>query len=335
MNYPGESIVLHLNNSPFSTRAWRENWWKEWGSDIEGQRVVGERSCESIFYLHRYQWRYLPIKSLQFIGTGDRCLSTPRAEYLALPSDANVGLLDSLFEVEWTEAVFRDLVAGQESYELLLFWARTREMYLRTIHTDSAYQISLKGDFSGYLSRLGPNTRLKLYNRRKRLTSMGSVREELWSVAPFLELLNQFHSKRWGTPCFNSRSLRFQRRFLADIVQEGGRPELRVLMVNGEPVSGLYNLVLGGCVYNIQSGFLENYGKDIALGTLHLGYALEDAFACQGPAWFDLLAGQGKNTDYKRHLATHETPLVSLMIVRHPFYRFMYRMLDWWKSFRF
>lgn len=233
--------------------------------------------------------------------------------------------------ISWTEAVFRDLVTGGATARMIGLWAHEKGYLVREIHRDIAYQVDTRIGFEAYLRSLGKNTRLKLYNRRRRLGEMGAVAERFWSPKPFLELLNEFHRKRWGRACFNAQSVRFHERFLNHIESEGGVPQLSVLTLDGEPVSALYNIVFDGRVYNIQSGFLEDVGKGIAVGTLHLGYALERAFAAGDIEWFDLLAGEGKNGNYKSHLATHYTPLVSLMVVRHALFKLVYRLVELWR----
>ncbi|WP_190294909.1 GNAT family N-acetyltransferase [Marinobacter sp. R17] len=200
---------------------------------------------------------------------------------------------------------------------------------VREVANDTAYQVRTDGRFEHYLAGLGRSTRLRFFNRRKVLESLGdiTVRND-WSRDPvaFFERLNEFHIERWGTPCFGRDSLLFHRRFLDGIEDEGGAPDLSVLSVSNRPVSVLYNVRFGSCVYNLQSGFLENYHRKLALGSLHLGYAIEQAFREPGNDVFDLLAGQGKNSNYKQHIATDQVELVSLMLVRSPFYKWLYRL---------
>lgn len=308
----------------FTTKAWSENWWLEWGGATGTVRVRQ-------FYLAHYRFRGFPIRSAQFIGTDHRELSTPRAEYLGLTPGREKQELADLDTFPWTEAVFRDLVASGPTDQAVRNWAIERGYLLRNVHEDITYQVDVQGDFRTFLQTLGKNTRLKLYNRRKRLAEKGHVSITYWQPEPFFDLLNDFHLQRWGKRCFNKRSVRFHCHFLRDVVDEGGQPELGVLSLDGVPISALYNVVYQGRVYNIQSGFQEHAIKGVALGTLHLGFALEQAFLDPSIRWFDMLAGQGKNTDYKSHLATHQTPLRSLMVVRHKLYRILYRALDFSK----
>lgn len=269
---------------------------------------------------------------MQFIGTSYRQFSAPRTEYNTLaPLGKLPDALAKLESLQWTEAVFSDMRSESEELAAIKRWVQINRWYLRTIREDTAYGIETTGTFQDYLDRLGKNTRLKLYNRRKVFESHGTaVEENFWPgrATEFLELLNDFHRVRWGSPCFSDRSIAFHLDFLSRGLAEGIRPLLMVLYHEHRPVSVLYNLVHDGCVYNIQSGYEETFHKKVALGTLHLGYSIEAAFEDPDVAFFDLLAGDGKNTDYKLHLATSRTSLTTVMLVRSRVFRLLYRAKD-------
>ncbi|TBW50180.1 GNAT family N-acetyltransferase [Marinobacter halodurans] len=320
----------------FQTRAWQDAWWSVWGN-TPGFRLVREGQGKgSGLYVDRYRFRgVLPIRCLQFIGTNYRRLSTPRTEYNGLAGsgqDAAGGIpgdYASLMDFPWSEAVFRDIVQDAADHQALQRLAQERGLAWREVASDAAYHVDTSGDFEDYVAGLGRNTRLRFFNRRKVLESLGDLSiTNAWEADPavFFECLNDFHVDRWGSPCFGRDSLRFHRRFLDGLAAEGGAPELSLLRVNGEPVSVLYNVRFEGRTYNLQSGFVENFHRKVALGSLHLGYAIEDAFREPGTALFDLLAGQGKNSNYKQHIATGHVPLVSVMLVRSAFYKWLYRV---------
>jgi len=83
-----------------------------------------------------------------------------------------------------------------------------------------------------------------------------------------------------------------------------------------------------GKIYNIQLGFLDGLDKKISLGTLHLGYAIEMAFESEEIRSFDLLAGEGKKSNYKSHLAQKHATLESIQILRKPIIRLLYFVND-------
>lgn len=327
--------------SVFQSRAWRLNWWREWGGSAgfsEVESLVGESPRTGPWlYVDRYRLKgILPIRCMQLVGSNYRRISTPRSEYGDLLDTLSVqadyeGMLQSLTRIDFTEAVFSDLLENGVFYQALERWALENKFYVRPVYRDRAYFINTMGSFDRYLTSLGKHTRLKLYNRRKIISGLGEVRvQNAWpqDVSGFFEDLNRFHRHRWGVDCFSERSRRFHRGFLNDLISEGGRPELSCLRVGNELVSVLYNVTFKGVLYNIQSGFLEGFHPKISLGLLHLGYSIEGAFKQNDIFCLDLLAGKGKNTDYKRHIATNERDLVSLMIVRSPLVTCLYKVRD-------
>ncbi|MFV8571114.1 GNAT family N-acetyltransferase [Marinobacter sp. SBS5] len=272
----------------------------------------------------------MPIRCLQFVGTNYRRISTPRTEYNDLTSFYD-GLEadDKLSDLPWNEAVFRDLIDFSPGVSRLRQLCRERGWLLRTVHHDTSYQVTTDKTFKDYLASLGPNTRLRLFNRRKVLETLGQIQiENYWpnKVEPFFRRLNELHIDRWGEPCFGPDSLGFHLRFLSRIAEEGGRPELSVLSCDKEGISLLYNVTYEGRAYNIQAGFIEGFHRKLALGTLHLGYCIESACSAADVDSFDLLAGEGKNENYKKRLANREVPMVSMMVVRGRLLKLLYRL---------
>jgi hypothetical protein len=333
----GHSLTRKVSAlSLFQTDAWLGAWWNTWGTTAGFSSVIPGGSGGSGLYLDNYRFRgVLPIRCLQFVGTNYRRISTPRTEYNQLRSE---WFTDSEFEfvqsLPWNEAVFRDIVDHSPDLNEIKRLCKSKRWLFRVVHSDDAYGISALGDFHTYLGKLGYNTRLRLFNRRKVLQSCGEIsRRNLWpnECDTFFQLLNDFHRDRWGTPCFGRLSLAFHKQFLADIEKEGGVPQLSLLSCDQSAISVLYNVEFKGTVYNLQSGYLESFHKKLSIGSLHLGYCIEEAFLDPGVRLFDLLAGGGKNDNYKKRLATDITPLVSVMIVRGTLLKLLYLLKhpDW------
>ncbi|WP_323750792.1 GNAT family N-acetyltransferase [Marinobacter sp.] len=317
--------------SLFQSNAWQKTWWEIWGSTPGFKLVMLGGRGRSGLYLDQYRWRsVVPIRCLQLVGTNYRRISTPRTEYNDLTSfHDGLDAKGELSGLSWSEAVFRDLIDSTPHVNRLRQLCRERGWLFRTVHQDTAYHIATDITFDDYLSSLGPNTRLRLFNRRKVLDGCGHITlENFWpnKVEHFFHRLNELHRSRWGVPCFGSSSLDFHLRFLSRIVDEGGRPELSVLCCDNEDVSLLYNVVYEGRVYNIQAGYIEGFHRKLALGTLHLGYCIETACSATDVDSFDLLAGEGKNENYKRRLANREVPMVSVMVVRGRLLKLLYRL---------
>jgi hypothetical protein len=142
----------------------------------------------------------------------------------------------------------------------------------------------------------------------------------------FFEVLNKLHATRWGKGCYVGPSERFHLRLLSYLQPE--QIHCQLLKQRGEVISALYDLEVGGCRYNLQAGYLEAYHAKVSLGTLHLGYALEQACLSPSCDYYDLLAGSGKHSFYKQHLGRELTHFVTLQIVRSPKFWQLYPWLE-------
>lgn len=324
-----------MNTALFSSSAWRETWWEVYG---QPSGLTRSRGFPGDLYIDCYRHQGVPIRCLQFLGTNYRRLATPQAEYndFSQALDGNLrAALEKMRAERWSEAVFLDLIRGGRLELELRNWAEDQGYLLRVLNRKQSYLIQSEGGFESYLVGLGPNTRLKLYNRRKLLATLGRVELEQvdsGELELFLEQLNRFHRERWGSDCYSPKTIGFWRKLRPRLEKAGGRFELSRLSLDGRCISVSFNIYYEGRLYNIQSGFQENLHPKLAVGTLHFGYLIEAAFADPDIRVFDLLAGGGKNSNYKQHLANRTLDLVSLMIVRSSFHRLLYWLKDWRKG---
>lgn len=326
--------------SLFQTDAWQSAWWETWGAENGLQLLRGWGSGRAGIYTASHRLRgFLPVRSIEFVGSSYRKFRSTRTEYNSFSAvhDNPIGAVEQLQRLmdrqPWGEAVFNDLVADSGEVAELLRLARHRRWLVREAAADTAWQVRTDRTFAAYLEALGRSTRLRLYNRRKVLESLGELThdnmfEAAGDPAEFFHHLNDFHQRRWGKPVYGTKALAFNTLFLKRVTREGAQPQLLALRSDGQLLSVLYNVKYQGCIYNLQSGFQENFHPKLAVGTLHLGYAIERAFAEEGVGSFDLLAGAGRNEDYKPRLANGKAPLVSLMLVRHPLLKLLYRLKD-------
>lgn len=320
--------------SVFQTDAWQKSWWETWGDTPGFEPVTEGAAGANGMYLAHYRFKGFPIHALECTGTSHRCIATPRTEYNTLLGDtpgpdAYDRLLALLSSRKWTETVLSDLRVNSTEYQLLQKLCRDKRWLWRELEEDTAYSVSTTGSFQEYLNSLGSNTRLRLYNRRKVLNSLGEVTvRDVPSEAHdnFFRSLDQFHQQRWDAPCFGGeKGMLFQRKFLERLPAEGGQARLSELRVDGRLISVLYNVEYQGRVYNIQGGFEDNVHKKLAPGTLHFGYVIEQCFDDNNIAVFDMLAGTGKNENYKARIATDTEPMATVMIVRSGLFRLIYR----------
>lgn len=322
--------------SLFQTKAWQSAWWETWGQQKSFRLIRKWDGKVSGLYESRYRLKgLLPVRSLQFVGTSPRELRTPRTEYNTFCNGALSGtsLVSAMEKVltrhPWTEIVFNDLLGGSEELSALVTIAATHRWAFRINASDDGYAVATTGSFRDYIASLGASSRLRLFNRRKLLESLGTVHlENLWPCNPelFFQTLNQFHRARWDKNCVAGKSLEFHMKFLSRVEEEKGEPLLSVLRCNNEIVSVLYNVRYRGVVYNIQAGFDESFHKKLSLGSLHLGYAIEEAFSCPVTRRLDFLAGEGKNENYKSRFATESYQFISVMLVKSVLFRALYWM---------
>jgi len=102
-----------------------------------------------------------------------------------------------------------------------------------------------------------------------------------------------------------------------------------MMSVSNKPVSVLYDIVINGRAYNIQAGFDDNFNKQLTMGFLHLGYSIQDAFNNPEIKEYDLLAGPGKKTFYKKKLGSKKVEFISLQYNRRYWLRWAYVFYDY------
>jgi CelD/BcsL family acetyltransferase involved in cellulose biosynthesis len=140
------------------------------------------------------------------------------------------------------------------------------------------------------------------------------------------ETLNRLHALRWGYPAFAGDRLRFHLDF-AQTLAVSGELVMSSLRMGTRVVSMLYDVRRGARQYNLKMGFDPAAERGFSLGLIHFGYALEAA-AGAGVATYDFLAGSGRRTDFKAHLAQLHEPLATVQLVRGPLLRSLYRWYD-------
>lgn len=343
-----ESSVTDDTADPlFNCVIWLKAWWQKWGEGFELNiavltKVGGGTVCKIPLYIDPFKFKnIIPVRRLQFIGTNYQNITTPRAEYLAFSTqkgyeNSMVYGLQALEALKWDEFVARDVIKGGSTDLAITRWAKDNNWLVRVIHSDTAYSINTTTTFEEYKKKLGSNTRLKLINRRKLLDTMGELKVENYfpnRVSEFFDLLSAFHEKRWGDT-FSKQTISFHKEVMKSCQPGGLEIELSVLSVNGVRESVMFNYVLEGRIYNISSGFNENFHKKIAIGILHFGFLIESAFKNPKINTFDFLAGYGKNSNYKSRLATDTMQLHSIQLVRSYKLRLLYKINDVFKKLK-
>lgn len=338
-----QALLEQSSVSPlFMSWAWQYSWWETWGERLglqlyllvarRGDRLVGIAPL----YLDRVALAgQLPVIRLQFIGNAFRRQDTVRTEYLEFISET--GSADEVCNAfarqiadwdNWDEFVLCDLLSTTPTSQSMQSIAE-RHGWLKFVRMlDRGVQVDTSGRFDDYLSGLGRNTRLKLYNRRKYLESLGRVElihADSDTLDDLFSVLNKFHRERWGKDCFAGESLLFHKQFLQRHM-ESGSYDFECITVDGKPISAIYNVRAADTMFNLQSGFDTQFDSKLSLGTLHMGLAIEEAFSEKGIKAFDLLAGRGKNQFYKTHFNGEIVEFSTLQLVRRRLLKLVYRL---------
>jgi hypothetical protein len=274
---------------------------------------------EMVYTINHKLKGIIPVKSLVIAGNGFADFDPPRAEYNDLESLIRLTggmdcLLKELTKLSWNQWALTDFHNNYSFNELVAALSIENGLASTKTKLETAYRIS-SSDINNYKKQLSASTRAKYFNRRAKLAEHGLIElAELTSAQDLFNFLNHFHQKRWGRPCYSAQSMTFFKSFLERIRCEGGVPIMQSLQIAGETVSVLFDLVWNGVRYNIQSGFLERRFPQLALGSIHLGFAIEQAL--NDALVYDLLVGQGKATNYKQQIATENTYMSSVIAVR-------------------
>lgn len=338
------SLLQRSSADPlFGGWSWVSSWWSIWGEDTEydlhvvlayhGKKLVGLAPL----YVDRTKTFFGYVDRLQFVGNAWGRMGTVRSEYLGLILDndyvvpVTAALLQFIYDkISWDEWIICDSPNDNVRQLALVFdWAKRKSLFKRNISRERSVVVDTSGNFAEYVSALGRNTRLKLFNHRKCIEAICHNRilqnDRSSAKAEFFKLLNSFHSIRWGKPCFIGKSLRFHSELLHRLPEQSGTPYLQILSIMGQDVSALYDIRLAGRQYNIQAGFEEKFDKKLSLGTLHIGYAIEDCFSDNECREYDLLVGSGKKEYYKTRYRGRILGTTTFQLVRNRRLIWVYR----------
>ncbi|HLT14072.1 MAG TPA: GNAT family N-acetyltransferase [Marinobacter sp.] len=321
----------------FMSWSWQASWWEVWGSELGLQLLLlGVYDQESQLvalaplYFNSFAtpvgWR---VKRLHVVGNAWKLGPTVRTEYIGFITDVRhkAPALEALASYLKREA-WDELILADTSRQAMDEWEPELKKHVdvsRLVRSEAeGVAIDTSVEYSGWLAELGKNTRLKAFNRRAVFEGDLQGEWRAWTDAEsFLELLNEFHQERWGKACFDGHAVHFHRLLLSRL---SGNQQARLSVLNsrGKVLSVLYDIRAGSRVYNLQAGFAEEFHPKISLGTLHLGYAIEQAFSDPAVLEYDLLAGAGKNTFYKSHFKGRMVPFTTVEYVRSPLLKMAY-----------
>jgi hypothetical protein len=238
--------------------------------------------------------------------------------------------LDRLSERgDWGELALVSVPRANAWFEPLAREATSRGWHLRTTDNVPSHVIDMRGTFEDYLARLGASARRRLVHQRKRLAAIGPVSlayADPSNAAEALDVLNTLRAESVGTPAFGGRALAFHLRLIAGL-SDPASLRLSTLSVAGEPQSVNYALRAGGRQYGMAMGRHPRFDRKVSLGTLHLGYELEAAWA-DGVERYDLMTSRAGEEGWKQELGASPAELIDVRVVRQPLLAAAYRLHD-------
>ena len=332
-------------NKLFLSWDWVFNWWDIWGKKPNTQLYIvtvtanNELVGLAPLYINNTKIvkKLINVVRLEILGSSYRSDEGIRSEYLefivkkGIESEVNNILFDYIYNQNiWDEMILSNLVQSGETCKTNQQFVNKSEAYYRIDLVEDTYTIDTTHSFKDYISGLGKNTRLKLINRRNQLAKHGNISVEKISthdIGNFIKTLNELHYQRWKQTCFDES----QSKFILSIFNALGHKQITscsLLKIDDRPISAMANITVDGTVYNLQMGFREGFDKKISLGTLHIGYAIEDSFNNNEIKSFDLLAGAGKNSNYKERISLPHTRLETSQTIRRPSLKLLYYLKD-------
>lgn len=328
----------------FMSWEWLHTWWRMFAVpgemklrlfvaiDADG-RLVG---IAPLYVSRTITRKFLRTRRLQFIGNrwrGPSTMLTELQDFITRSSESGRVTREFLAYInsrkDWDEFVLPGLNRAGSTCRLLESERPLADCYYRNAEQAESYYLDTTGSFKEYLEGLGKSTRLRIYNRRKLLNSLGEVKYERLStdnLDELFEALNYLHEMRWESPVFAHNRLEFNQ-CVASLFAEKNQLAFSQLSVDGVPVSIQYNFVVKEREYNIQGGFKEGFHRRISPGYLHFGYAIEQAFSGTTMA-YDFLVGKGKHMQYKANLTKTSLTVVDIQIIRPWIHRMLYRLYD-------
>jgi CelD/BcsL family acetyltransferase involved in cellulose biosynthesis len=326
----------------FNAPEWQYAWWRQFQpalraeleilAAVDGERLIGL----ALLYDRRITHRWgLEGRRIELLGTAWRSRGVSFSERLGFILDSDradeaAAALAAALEADasWDDFVVAHTHRGGATERAVRELAARCGGYLREPDVLEAWEVPLEGRFDEFIGSLGPGTRARIMGSRCRLEKAGVVRERVLGADELdygWEIFARLHMARWDRP-FSA----YWREFYGTIAAAQARlgvPVMSLLEFNGAPVSALVNFRAGGREYSMVSAFVPVGVKRVSPGWLHLGLAIERAFA-DGMTHFDLLGGEGKNEQYKAAFGGRRNELVCMHYVRRPGLALMYRAWD-------
>ena len=337
----------------FHSPEWLTTWWSQYEAICGGTLIVlgavEERHLRGLALLHRRVVRFVPGVSharFELLGNAWRVNGVGMSERIAFILDRESGIEASdaladqiLADPRWDDLVVTHTDLAGPMPGILRIMATKCGGYLRVPDRMEAWEIPLEGSFGEFSASLGPGTRARVIGSRKRLAEAGEVRERVLGAGELdggWQILSGLYQQRWNRP-LKEHWQDFYGAVALRLPMAPDTPVMSILEFEGRPISALLNLRAGHREYSILSAFVSPGVKRVSPGWMHLGMAIERAYA-DDLTHFDLLGGGGLQEEYKSRLGGHRSELVTLQLVRSKRLALAYRARDrlagWRQQFR-
>lgn len=320
-------------NELFMSWEWQFTWWRIWSVKLELklQLILVFQEGDLVAILPCYMDNKSSFHSvsgsrLHFIGNRTRTSSTVRTEYISpiIKSGVSNLLLPQLAKfisthLHWRELMLADITLEKNAEMKALVQLLSQLHQSHIWEKVDGYVVNTQQQLDVYKQLLGKNSRASYFNKWKRqeLADLKHVEYQDSEVIQYLSELNALHEKRWHKSAFDKDALEFHYGFIEQVSKAKHMDSKMLALVDdNQVVSCSYNIEVNNSIYNLQSGYVEKYKSGLALGKLHLGLCITEAFANSQICQFDLLAGTGKNSNYKSSLRGEAVEFSTLAFYR-------------------
>jgi CelD/BcsL family acetyltransferase involved in cellulose biosynthesis len=326
------------SNEPMLSPDWLLSWWRVFGSHGGRQlRCVTIQRGEHLiglapFLIRRHWYRpWIPFRRIETLGSGEPEAHEICSEYLNVIAQRGEQqcVAEELARAiaanqlgPWDELVLPLMDGDGVMPDLLAEAFRSRGFRAEVVVMGGAPYITLPSTWDAYLKGLTKKHRYGIVRSLRDFEQWAGLEARMERARSKSELetgkqiLITLHRERWqaegdsGT-FRSSRFLAFHDAVIPLLLEQGAL-ELLWLLVRGEPVAAMYNIVWNDRVYFYQCGRKIDLPDHIRPGTALLAHAIRGAIEA-GRREFDFLNGMAL---YKTQLATHRRKLVQLRVAR-------------------
>lgn len=336
-----QNLLARTKADPlFLSWDWMNAWWQTFRQNHYELLLLGvyegsNLMCIAPLYIYDKASKFgFKKRRVTSIGSNTEFSSGFRSEYMEFLADPSqdTALVNSIFswltrEIAFDDLYLPDLVIGSTTHRCTQKLTE-QKLYVRLQLASQTYGIKTEGSFDDYIKNLGKNSRLQVFNRRKVLEASGNLIIEPVDSTNFTEILDslgEFHLQRWQ----EQLEYDVHKKFVIHLCQNNE--------INVSGIKASRDNILLGCTfdidcgekcYNFQLGFADNVDKKVSMGSLALGYGMERCFTESRLKYYDLMAGQGKNSNYKTRFAEPGAQFESLEIIANPWLKILYQIKD-------